>query len=178
MEAILQEAISRWRDWIAKCVQVLLIASSFCVHGGCEQEATYQGNTVSAWASALRSDNPGLRQQAADALVAIGPPAVWHLIKVVEDPNASVTTRCIAIESIGRLGPQATDAVPALSNALSDPDRRVCIRAVRAVGQMGPAGKKAAGGLIAAARRAADNIDEELMAELESTAARIGVHIR
>lgn len=178
MAVLLHEAIGIWRVHVQRCIEGILIALSVSAHSGCEQEATYQGNSTSAWASAMRSDSAGMRQQAADALVAIGRPAVPHLIEIVKDTSASVEVRCIAIESLGRLGLEAAEAVPAMSDAMSDPDRRICIRAVRAVGEMGPAGKQAASGLIAAAKRASRTLDEELMSELESTAAKIGVHIR
>lgn len=178
MAARTRRASERRRKSRRWSVQLSLIGVCALACLGCEQEPQYQGTSASTWASALRSDNPGMQQQAADALVAIGSPAVPQLVEVIQDRSASVTARCVAIETAYRLGPKAADAVPALSAALTDSDRRIRIRAVRAVGQMGPAGKKAAGGLIAAARRAADDIDEEMMTELETTAAKLGVHIR
>jgi len=44
-----------------------------------------------------------------------------------------------AAEALGQIGPKAQDALPDLTKALLDPESRVCIAAVEALGQIGPA---------------------------------------
>lgn len=55
-----------------------------------------------------------------------------------------------AAEALGRLGPAAKDAVPALAAALKDPERFVRMSAARALGQLGAASKEALPALAAA----------------------------
>jgi HEAT repeat protein len=65
-------------------------------------------------------DPPALRDDAIDALVAIGAPAVSALVKALEDKNWD--TRLLALHAIGALGPTAKPAIPALT-ALTNKDK-------------------------------------------------------
>lgn len=70
---------------------------------------------------ALASENPSLRQKAADTLARIGPAAadaVPALIKALRDADPLV--RKSAARALGQIGPDAEDAVPALIELLSD----------------------------------------------------------
>ncbi|HZR19860.1 MAG TPA: HEAT repeat domain-containing protein [Verrucomicrobiae bacterium] len=104
----------------------------------------------------LKHSNPVVRQAAAQALGSLAAPStsrtavIGALIEALEDENIEV--RGYAIGSLGNIGPEASNAVPAIASYLTGPkDRRdanfgkgLQLRAVEALGLMGPA----AGGAI------------------------------
>jgi HEAT repeat protein len=114
-----------------------------------------------------------LRAEAAEALGRIGPaaraavPALIDALKDPEEPERhrdpepsdrpapverapARTVRDRAAEALGKIGPAAKDAVPALSRALNDPDKAVGTRAAEALGRIGPAAKAAVPALLTA----------------------------
>ena len=66
---------------------------------------------------------------------------VGELIDALEDPDHDV--RVSSARALGRFGPDARDAVPALTKTLSDPSRLVRLAATEALGKMGPAAEPA-----------------------------------
>lgn len=78
-----------------------------------------------------------LRQEAAEALSRIGPPAVPALIAALE--SADPTTRSHACWALGMIGPMAKDAVPYLVARADDPVENVRRAAIQALGRLGPA---------------------------------------
>ncbi len=70
------------------------------------------------------------------ALVQAGPAEVESRISALRDPDADV--RRGAAEALARLGPRASEAVPALVAALNDPDMGVRWHSAVALGTMGP----------------------------------------
>jgi hypothetical protein len=62
--------------------------------------------------------------------------AVPELIRGLESPDPTARARCAA--SIGRIGPDARDAVAALTTTLKDPDPSVQAAAAYSLGQIGP----------------------------------------
>jgi len=60
---------------------------------------------------------------AGDALAKIGPASLPHLIELLGHDDRLV--RLTAASALREMGPQAKEAIPALSNALSDPDEMV-----------------------------------------------------
>ncbi len=60
--------------------------------------------------------------------------------------------RRIAAFALGKIGPAAKEAVPALIAALKDEDKDVRVYAASALGHIGPAAKEAVPALEAAAR--------------------------
>ena len=69
-------------------------------------------------------------------------------IEALQDPDAAV--RLEAARAIGKLGPKAQSAVPALVKALGDDDADVRAGAARAIGAIGPAAKSAVPALLEA----------------------------
>jgi hypothetical protein len=62
---------------------------------------------------------------------------VGPLVRLVDEPGGP--GRGLAAEALGRLGPEARAAVPALAAAASDPLPEVRWRAIWALGRIGPA---------------------------------------
>lgn len=69
---------------------------------------------------ALQDKYPAVRAAAEEALIGIGKPAVPVLVKGLKDSEASMRMRCARI--LGKIGPDAKDAIPALMAATKDPD--------------------------------------------------------
>jgi HEAT repeat protein len=76
---------------------------------------------------------------ALDALATLGEPAVPRLIAALEHDDA----RARAAAILGRIGPPAQEAVPALRDVLDDPDGEVRREAAFALGAMGEAASPA-----------------------------------
>jgi HEAT repeat protein len=77
-------------------------------------------------ATALRSPDVLVRQNAALALGAMGPDAAPALLALTEAlKDASWTVRRQAAQALGQMGPAAQTAVPALQELAQDPDQLV-----------------------------------------------------
>jgi HEAT repeat protein len=74
-----------------------------------------------------------IEQQEEDALVHIGAPAVPELIHALNNS----ATRWFALGVLGKLGPQANEAIPQLEHALYDNDKSVRFLAIRALARIG-----------------------------------------
>jgi HEAT repeat protein len=81
---------------------------------------------------ALKYDD--LRAYAAKALLEVGPAAVPELIRALEGDYGPV--REYAAYILGKMGPKAREAVPALTEALWDKDKRVRGTAQKALEQI------------------------------------------
>jgi HEAT repeat protein len=80
--------------------------------------AVFQGRPVQAWLDDLRAPDLPTCQEALEALGTMGPDnqdAVPELIRALEDENALV--RAGAARGLGRIGPAARQALPALQSA-------------------------------------------------------------
>jgi hypothetical protein len=84
------------------------------------------------------SDEP-IRLNAANALSAIGSPAVPALISLLND-DSPWWVRATAADTLGDVGEPSTDAVPALIRALDDESEWVRRNSVNAVGTIGAGG--------------------------------------
>jgi hypothetical protein len=92
---------------------------------------------VPALAEALTDTDAHVRLSAA-ALVKIGPEAVTPLTDILKDPKKDKEMRANAVYVLGQMGPEAGDALPALSKALKDNDAQVRQRAAFAIGRVLP----------------------------------------
>ena len=84
----------------------------------------------------LADKNDCVRWRSWVALKEIGRPAVPALVKTLEHKQAS--TRRLAAETLGRIGPPAKDAIPALILRLKDDTpavRSACLEALRQIGE-------------------------------------------
>lgn len=103
-------------------------------------EARYLVSSLGAALSNLET-----RDYAAFALAAIGLPAAMALPELIEalryDPETYVATPFVL--AIGRIGPLAKNAVPALIEALEVGDPQVDFHVAEALGKIGPAASTA-----------------------------------
>jgi HEAT repeat protein len=88
------------------------------------------------WTEALQSDNADAQAVAASALVELGPAAVGLLWPLLKDPRPSVRTAAASI--LGKIGPAAEPAVPALARLLRDRDADVRQHATTALRSINP----------------------------------------
>lgn len=81
------------------------------------------------------SENGLVQARAMYALVKIGAPAVPKLIEALDSDDINV--RLMALNTLGLIGPDAKDAIPAIRKALEDPDASVQNRAKDALEKLG-----------------------------------------
>jgi|GEM_PF-301496 len=82
-----------------------------------------------------------VQEAAAQALAALGKPAVQPLADAVKNSSLPASVRTRAADSLGQIGADARDAVPALMEALKAQDVR--LNAANALGKIGPDAKPA-----------------------------------
>ena len=82
----------------------------------------------------LREKNENVRVDASTNLATIGKPAVPFLIEALKEKEI----RAVVTFILGRIGPNAKAAVPALIEEIKDEDKNVRARAVEALGKIGP----------------------------------------
>jgi len=107
---------------------------------------TYGGKEADYWADQLEDEEYLVRLRAAYALGQIVPPsrtAVPRLTELLLDNRLEV--RCYVLHALGRMGPVAAGAVPAIATSFEDTnnDRYVRHCAAEALGRIGPAAKAA-----------------------------------
>ena len=107
---------------------------------------------VPALAAALRDRHKGVVSAAAAALGKMGPGGVKALTDLAKDASKPAEARRLAVESLGKIGPDAKDAVPALVEMLqgkgkgkpkrpkqmTDADRVLRLEVVQTLGKIGP----------------------------------------
>lgn len=81
------------------------------------------------------SENGLVQARAMNALVKIGAPAVRPLIEAIDSDDVNV--RLMALNTLGLIGPDAKDAIPAIKKALEDPEVNVQNRAKAALEKIG-----------------------------------------
>jgi HEAT repeat protein len=101
-----------------------------------------------------------------EELEEIGAPAVPHLVALLGHEDRRVRSR--AARTLGRIGPDAREAVPALARALKD-EEVVVINAVNALMAMGPAAREA----LPALERARFRLHPDISFMAASAVARI-----
>ena len=79
--------------------------------------------------------DPASRKHIIDALASLGEEIVPKAAQALEDPE----TRLLGIEVLGRLGPKAAGATPALIACLKDCDSAACERIAFVLAEIGPA---------------------------------------
>jgi HEAT repeat protein len=125
----------------------LLAAAAAAAPAQAPNEATYKGKPTAYWVERLGHPVPQTRQEAVQAVTALGPAAadaVPGLLDLLQDD--ATTIRLGALAALGQIGPAAKDAVPTLLAALSDTDPQFRGTAVQALGRVG-GGEQAAIGI-------------------------------
>ena len=146
------------RKWII-AVAVLAVLAAIAwfeptgvARGFLKREPFFDGRPASVWASRLRDVSEHQVVESRRQLKAGGAAAVPVLAAIVETKSAdwgSATVRVTAADLLGELGPAASDAIPALINALADGDSAVRSRAAEALGAVGPGNDQVVGALTA-----------------------------
>lgn len=85
---------------------------------------------------AMKDADLDVRLNVAYALSKIGPPAIESLVTTLKDTNTD--RRAGAAYTLGLIGPQARSALPALLDALTDPEVEVRRQASYAIGRVLP----------------------------------------
>lgn len=93
------------------------------------------GSLIPQLKKVLDQANAETVSRALDALATLGKPAVPRLIAAMEHDEVRMRAAMI----LGRIGPEAEEAIPALTEALKDPRSEVRREAVFALGAIGPA---------------------------------------
>jgi HEAT repeat protein len=91
-------------------------------------ESFFAGRSTSYWRLALVSEDPAIRENAYKTLHTGGADSVGVLIESLRTQDASASgaeLRWTAAELLGKIGPAAKTAAPALLAALEDPDPHV-----------------------------------------------------
>jgi HEAT repeat protein len=104
-------------------------------------EAGNDKGVMAALSLALRDQDRRVVEAAAEALGKVGAPGVKPLIDLVKDKKKPSEVRRKAVVSLGKIGPEASDAVPALIAALKERD--IQAEAVQSLGAIGPGAKEA-----------------------------------
>jgi HEAT repeat protein len=100
--------------------------------------------TMPLWEKAFKDADDRVIVHALDAMAALGPAAVPRLIEGLKNEKAREHVAYV----LGRIGPAAAPAVPALTSLISDPDERVAQEAILALAAIGPDAKAAVPSLI------------------------------
>lgn len=87
----------------------------------------------------LKDPDPEFRMTTHNALVKMGKPAVADLALAIKDPDDKVWYS--AFVALGKIGPDAKEAIPALTSALEDKNRSVRMMAVHALVRIDPNNK-------------------------------------
>ena len=96
-----------------------------------KQGSTASADTVDALIAVFDNPNDEFCKDASQSLLAIGKPAVPALIRTLDCP--SVQKRRYAIYTLGKLGPMALDAIPALATQCQDPNPAISKLATAAI---------------------------------------------
>jgi HEAT repeat protein len=105
----------------------------------------------------------------------------WAAYEIVVDLASPEIAQETALQLLGKFGPAAAEAVPVISQALTDPNLGIVLAAIQALGKIGPEAKSAVPNLMSsltckdelirtAAVTALDNIDHNWRASLTQSA--------
>lgn len=137
----------RWT--LARMRPGLLLA--LAVLQACGGEPGHRGRTFAEWQRDLESDSPAIRLKAVEALEQAGAPGVPRLVVALGSADSAVRWR--AARALGRLGPLACEAVPAIGAVVArDPDRQARVIAAESLGWIGDCARLAVPALVTRAR--------------------------
>lgn len=126
---------------LAVALLAALLDPTYTVRGLLRGEKFFQGRPTSYWRHALVTENPGIQTETHRRLSEAGAEAVPVLAELVGQPSGSeweaAEVRWKAADLLGRLGPKARDAVPALIAATQDRDAHVRSVTIAALGDCG-----------------------------------------
>jgi HEAT repeat protein len=118
-----------------KCLLVITLSLLVVGCRGKKEPVMAHGKPAPHWIEELKQPDPKARKKAVDALGAMGkadPEAIPALIGVVKD-DQDATVRDQAVLALLTIGPDAKDAIPALTEAQDDKDATVRTHATKAL---------------------------------------------
>lgn len=123
-----------------RALSLVLLATAVLLSGcSFEEEPRHNNMPVSQYIKTVTtSENDRRIDEAVEALIAIGEPAVPYMIKAWRD-NPDTEIRCRLARALEPIGPGAMEAVPLLIEALDEIDERQVSCAAYALGGMGHA---------------------------------------
>ena len=98
------------------------------------KDEIYRGKTIRQWIELLQNKDLQTANEATSTLVSIGRPAIPGLVEVLEKREPTVCFKAAII--LGRMGPEAKSAVPALVKTM--PDKKSQHSVIVALGEIGP----------------------------------------
>ena len=110
------------------------------------KEPIYEGKTLSAWVAQSKQKDSATRQFAISGLRHFGPAGVPAIAELLNDERGDV--RREASETLGKLGPEAKSAVPALIESCRTGDYYLVDANVESLRKIGPAAVPAIAGLL------------------------------
>lgn len=125
-------------------MMLLLVFFAVSLTGCAEEEPRHNNIPISLWMKRIvQSENVRTVDQAIEAVIAIGEPAVPYLVKAWKK-NDSIDIRCRIATILEGIGPAAAPAVPQLVDALNEIEEQMVSCAAFALGGIGPAAAPAA----------------------------------
>ncbi|MFO0841897.1 MAG: HEAT repeat domain-containing protein [Gemmataceae bacterium] len=123
---------------LAAAVTAVWLDPTQAIRGYLQGDAFFAGRPVRYWRQALKSQDPAVQQEASRSLEQGGGAAMPVLVALLADSSAdsweSAESRWRAADLLGKLGPEAADATPALLRALADDDLHVRTVAAASLG--------------------------------------------
>src|SRR5437867_5222939 len=133
------------------CAAVLLDPTCVLL-GLLRNESFYRGRPTTYWGRALRDEDPTVQVETRKVLKEGGAAAVPVLVELLREGrgsgSAAAEERWTAATLLGQIGPEARAAVPALIEALKDPDPHVRSVAVSALSEVDPKARDAIPALV------------------------------
>jgi len=137
------------KHWLlgASVVFLLVLGIGFfepsgVLRGYLKGEKTFRNRPTTYWRRGLIDSDPAVQSRTLQSLEKGGPEAVPVLIELLQtegrDDWEGGEVRRIAAEILGRFGPEARAAIPALVATLNDPDPHLRSVAALALGEIGP----------------------------------------
>ncbi|MCB2198594.1 HEAT repeat domain-containing protein [bacterium] len=125
-------------------MMLLLVFLAVSLTGCAEEEPRHNNIPISLWMKRIvQSENVRTVDQAIEAIISIGEPAVPYLIKTWKK-NESIEIRCRIATILEGIGPAAAPSVPELVKALNAIEEQMVSCAAFALGGIGPAAAPAA----------------------------------
>jgi HEAT repeat protein len=171
VKVLITGLVKKLKDWGSDSVQIAVRTEAAKALG---QQGPAAKEAIAALVKTAKKDGDvHVREEAIRALGRIGRDAVPDLIKLLKKDSRELT-RADAATALGEIGKDAREAVPALVDALHDPDDIVRLVVARAVGKMYVADKELKVAFQALAECATSDRSESVRISAVRTLATVG----
>jgi HEAT repeat protein len=171
VQALIKALVKTLKDWGSESVQIAVRREAAKILG--QQGSAAKGAIAALVKTAKKDGDLHVREEAIRALGLIGRDAVPDLIKLLKKASENLT-RAEAATALGEMGKDAREAVPALVEALHDPDEIVRLVVARAVGKMYVADKHLQTAFEALVESATTDRSESVRIAVVRTLATVG----